>query len=117
MNTREVGKLGENIAKSFLKKEGYKIIEENFWCRYGEIDIIAKEEEYIVFIEVKLTTNNSFINPQEKVDYTKRKHLIKVARYYLSKHQKEFNFRFDVVAICNYKHNREVNLIRNAFFI
>lgn len=116
MDTRSIGRIGEKLARDYLDKKGYQILEENFWCRYGEIDLIAKEEEYLVFVEVKLNTNNSYLAPQEKVDYRKQKKLKKVARYYLSQYQVDSDFRFDVVAISGYRNNREIKLFKNAFY-
>jgi len=116
LDTRSLGRMGEELAKLFLEKEGYQIIEENFWCRYGEIDLIAKEEEYLVFVEVKLSNNKSYMSPQEKVDYRKQKKLEQVARYYLSNKQVESDFRFDVVAISGDKRDREIELFKNAFY-
>ncbi|OCL27410.1 YraN family protein [Orenia metallireducens] len=116
LNTRTLGKVGEELAKLFLEKEGYRILEENFWCRYGEIDLIAKEADYVVFIEVKLSNNKSYLTPQEKVDYRKQRQLEKVARYYFSLQQVDSDFRFDVVAISGDKKNREIELFKNAFY-
>ncbi|PRX26649.1 putative endonuclease [Orenia metallireducens] len=116
MDTRSLGRMGEELAKLFLEKEGYQIIEENFWCRYGEIDLIALQKDYLVFIEVKLSSNKSYMNPQEKVDYRKQKKLEQVARYYLSNKQVESDFRFDVVAISGDKRDREIELFKNAFY-
>ncbi|MCK8827122.1 YraN family protein [Natroniella acetigena] len=115
MNKREQGARGEKIAKKFLRKKGYQILEENFWTRYGEIDLIGQDGDYLVFIEVKLSTSRSFASPLEKVDYKKRQHLIRVARYYLSLQQQEIDFRFDVVAILSYQQQNKIKLIKNAF--
>ncbi|TDX51955.1 YraN family protein [Orenia marismortui] len=116
MNTRRIGRRGEKLARDFLVKKGYKIVEENFWCRYGEIDLIAKKEAYLVFIEVKLSNIASYFTPQEKVDYKKQLKLKKVASYYLSLHQIDSDFRFDVVAISAYRGKEEIELFKNAFY-
>jgi len=113
MDSRRKGKLGERLAKDFLIRRGYLILEENFWCRYGEIDLIAKDSTYLVFIEVKLVKNRAFVDAKEQVNYSKREHLKRVARYYLSYHQLDGDFRFDVVAISN----GEIELIQNAFLV
>ncbi|WP_408954568.1 YraN family protein [Natroniella sp. ANB-PHB2] len=115
MDKREKGEWGEKIAQEFLIKKGYQILEENFWTRYGEIDLIGQDGEYLVFIEVKLSTSSSFASPLEKIDYKKRQHLIRVARYYLSLKQQEVDFRFDVVAILSYQQQNKIKLIKNAF--
>ncbi len=103
----EIGKLGENIATKYLKEHGYKIIERNFRCRQGEIDIISLYNNEIVFIEVKTRTNLKYGKPIDAVNKEKQKHLIKAVQYYIySKHlEKEF-IRIDVIEIyvCNYKY-------------
>lgn len=97
---REIGKYGEMIATRYLQKQNYKIIEKNFYCKQGEIDIISKKDEYIVFIEVKTRTNYAFGSPSEAVDNLKQKHIYKSARYYLYKtKQLEAFVRFDVIEV------------------
>ena len=83
-----VGKKGEEIANDFLIKEGYTIVERNFECKAGEIDIIAfdNKKEEIVFIEVKTRTNIKYGNPADAVDYRKQKHIYKSARFFLYIH-------------------------------
>ena len=102
----EIGKLGENLAVKYLEKQEYKILERNFKCKQGEIDIIAMDKDEIVFIEVKTRTNKKFGVPIEAVDRTKQKHLAKAAKYYIYKRHLENEFiRIDVmeVYICNNK--------------
>ena len=94
------GKSGEHTACRFLKKEGYKIIEKNFRCRYGEIDIIASEKKVLCFIEVKSRKNSNFAVPEEYVDIRKQKKLIKTSLIYISKlKDTESDKRFDVVSV------------------
>ena len=81
------GKLGEDLATKYLEKIGYKIVARNFRCRQGEIDIIARSTEELVFVEVKTRTNLSYGSPAEAVDFTKQKHMEKVAKYYLYKNR------------------------------
>ena len=66
MKRKELGNLGEKIALNYLQKENYRILERNFYCRQGEIDIIAQKQKEIVFVEVKTRTNNSFGNKTSK---------------------------------------------------
>ena len=102
----EIGKLGENLAVKYLEKQEYKILERNFKCKQGEIDIIAIDKDEIVFIEVKTRTNKKFGVPIEAVDRTKQKHLVKAAKYYIYKRHLENDFiRIDVIEvyICNNK--------------
>ncbi len=100
----EVGREGENYATEYLQKQGYKIIQRNFECRQGEIDIIAKDKNEYVFIEVKTRQNFNYGMPSEAVTQVKQNHILKVAQYYLYIHKLENAFtRFDVIEV--YKTN------------
>ena len=89
INKKELGKIGEEISSNYLKKCGYKIIERNYRCRSGEIDIIAKDKEELVFIEVKTRSNLCFGKPREAVDTYKQNHIYKTVQYYLYKNNLE----------------------------
>ncbi len=113
---REKGIEGEDEACRFLKKKGYRIIDRNFRTRFGEIDIIAKEREFTVFVEVKLRNSSFYGLPEESVDFRKQKKIIKSAEFYLQKNGlSDTDCRFDVVSICGMENNRKIKLIRNAF--
>lgn len=114
---KEVGKRGEKLALSFLKKRGYRILDRNFRCKIGEIDIVAEEGGQIVFVEVKTRRNFSFGLPEETLNYFKRKRLTRLALFYLSNHHLQKKpCRFDVVAILFKKEKpRNIHLIKNAF--
>ena len=95
-----LGFRGEDLAVNFLKKEKYKIIERNFLTRYGEIDIIARKANIIVFVEVKTRSSPEFAQPWEAVGFRKRKNLKAAAKIYLQQHPTpECEFRFDVISI------------------
>lgn len=101
---KDLGNFGEQIAISFLEEKGYKILHKNFYCRQGEIDIIAKEENKndgeIVFIEVKTRTNNIFGKPSEAVNGIKINHICNSAKYFLFKfHLIDAFVRFDVIEV------------------
>lgn len=97
---QDLGKFGEELACRYLKEKGYKIIEQNYHARSGEIDIIAKFNDILVFIEVKTRTNLTFGQPEEAINYYKQQKLIKTAEYYLLKHHSlDQNYRIDFVAI------------------
>lgn len=102
INKREFGNIGENIACKYLEEQNYKIIERNFSCRQGEIDIIAKDlakKEY-VFIEVKTRSNLYYGKPADAVTDFKQKHILKSTKYYLHIHKLDNAFvRFDVIEI------------------
>lgn len=112
-NNRSLGTIKEDVAAKYLEENGMTILEKNFRCRYGEIDIIAKDGSYLVFTEVKYRTNASSGYPQEAVTKKKQKTIAFVANYYImQKHLgMDIPIRFDVVAILG----EEITHIKNAF--
>ncbi len=112
-----LGEKGEKIAEKFLKKNGFKIIEKNYKNKYGEIDIIAMDGDYLVFVEVKTKSCADFSEPETWVDFKKQNQLIKLANFYLSeKDITDVNCRFDVIGITLGKDNKEkIVHIENAF--
>ena len=116
MEKKELGKKGEEVALRFLKKRGYRLIEKNYVCKMGEMDIIAKEKDTLVFIEVKTRTSTEFGPPQLAVHSSKQRQLSKVALNYLKEKQLEdVKARFDVVAILLRPKGEEIELIKDAF--
>jgi len=122
MNKRGFGKIGEDIAADYLLKNGLIILDRNFRSgRFGEIDIIAAENEYICFIEVKTRTSILFGTPIEAVGYEKRKKIKALAWIYLKyKNLGEKNMRFDIVEVTGKRKDEEfipehINLVRSAF--
>lgn len=100
VDKRQLGKEGEQVAAQFLKSKKLSIREINFRCSAGEIDIIAEDEEVIVFVEVKTRSGESYGLPEEAVNYYKQKKLIQLAKYYLQKEQlHNKRCRFDVISI------------------
>ena len=113
MNT--LGKEGERIAKEFLKKKGYSILQENYRTPFGEIDIIAREKDVLVFVEVKTRADFTFGSPFEAVNHRKKEKIKKVALSYMKRLKKECPARFDVLSI-NVEDGREkIEHIRDAF--
>ena len=95
-----IGQRGEDEATKYLEQKGYKIIERNFLCRQGEIDIIALDKNYIVFIEIKARTSTEYGLPSESVTERKKKHMLKAIGYYLYKRNLENeNIRIDVIEV------------------
>ena len=110
------GKEGEKIAAAYLKKNGYRIIEINFRCSIGEIDIVAKEKDDLVFIEVKTRKSIELGYPEQAVGIRKQKKMSQLALWYLQKRKiANTNARFDVVAVTLIPEKNEVRLIKNAF--
>jgi len=116
MEKKELGKKGEEKAVRFLKKKGYRIIEKNYVCKMGEMDIIAKDKDTLTFIEVKTRTSAEFGPPQLAVNSSKQRQLSKVALNYLKEKQLEdVKARFDVVAILLEQEKEKIELIKDAF--
>ena len=116
MDKKELGNKGENFAAEYYKKLGFDIVKQNYTCLGGEIDIIAENEEYILFIEVKTRSDNSFYQPSEAVDYQKQKRLTVAAVKYLAETGSEKRSQFDIFEV--YAHNNrifKVRRIENAF--
>ncbi|MBL7159410.1 YraN family protein [Candidatus Microgenomates bacterium] len=111
------GQEGEKIAASYLKSQGYQIIEKNFKKRYGEIDLIALEKNILVFIEVKTRWSKKFGPPEEAVTPRKLRSVIKTAQYYKMIHPElPEAMRIDVVAVDFTAQGREerIRLIKNV---
>ncbi|HCC07556.1 MAG TPA: YraN family protein [Clostridiales bacterium] len=117
MNKRKIGGIGEDVAVKFLESKGYNIVERNFDCTVGEIDIIARKDGYLVFIEVKYRKNLSYGYPVEAVTYSKQKNIRRVATWYIKYKNLIFekNFRFDVVGMLGELEHPTISLIENAF--
>lgn len=106
------GNLGEKIAIYYLLDNGYEILGKNFYCRQGEIDIIARKNE-VVFIEVKTRSNLNYGNPSDSVNLSKIRHMYKSARYYLYKYNLEDMFiRFDVIEVYIFGKSIKINHIK-----
>ncbi|MCX8116706.1 MAG: YraN family protein [Desulfobacterota bacterium] len=116
MEKKALGAKGEEIALRFLKKRGYRILERNYVCKMGEIDLIAKEKDTLAFVEVKTRRSSRFGPPEEAVDRRKQEQLSRAALFYLKERGLEQEkARFDVVAVQWGPEGPQVELIRNAF--
>ena len=113
MNRRQTGTVYEEMAARWLSEQGYEILERNFYCRQGEIDLIARDGRYLVFVEVKYRENNRGGHPLEAVDAGKRRRICRTADYYCLRHGygEDTPCRFDVVGITG----EELIHIPNAF--
>lgn len=104
INKRYIGAQFEMMATAYLQTHHYTIIEKNFRCQYGEIDIIASKDEYIIFIEVKYRKNTTYGYPREAVTFAKQKRIYRLAAYYmLKRYGKEVKCRFDVIEILDHQ--------------
>ena len=95
-----LGRWGEDQAVKYLRKKRFKIVERNFTCRMGEIDIIARDKDFLVFVEVKTKFGNRHLPPRYSVNKRKQRQIIRVAGYYLKRLDKpDVRCRFDVIEI------------------
>jgi putative endonuclease len=115
MKTQIRGAAAEALARHFLEQSGLVCIECNFLCRMGEIDLIMRDGEQLVFVEVRYRKNSLFGTPQASVDNNKQRKLIRTAAFYLQQHGINSSCRFDVVAISG--DQQEPVWIPNAFGI
>ena len=111
-----LGREGEGIAERYLKKQGFKLLERNYRCPVGELDLVAIDHKVLVFVEVKTRTNDGSGSPLEAVDRRKQRQIIKTALYFLSqKRLHDRDARFDVIGISMERGEPVVEHIRNAF--
>ncbi|MEA4895667.1 MAG: YraN family protein [Oscillospiraceae bacterium] len=119
MDKKLVGRFGEQAAAEYLKKKQYKIIGLNYYCRFGEIDVIAENKKYIVFAEVKLRKSDSFAEAKEFVTRSKQEKIIKTASIWLQTNETKLQPRFDVIEIYapdgTASNTVRINHIENAF--
>lgn len=117
-STQNIGEMGEEYAVKFLNKKKYKILERNYRKRYGEIDIIAENKNYIVFVEVKTRHTDSMTSASDAVNRQKQLKIIKTASLYLAENETEKFCRFDVCEVYVNSDNLklvDINYIEAAF--
>lgn len=112
------GHLGELLAAERLRREGYVILERNYRCSLGEIDLVAREENVLVFVEVRTRSSEGFGSPLESVDFAKQRKLRDVARHYLRERRPYYqDVRFDVVGIVLKEgEEAQVEIVPHAFY-
>jgi putative endonuclease len=117
MNQRQAfGKAGEDLAVRYLRKKGYKVLERNYTCPLGEIDIVARDKKTIVFVEVKTRRSISYGNARFAITPHKQRKISMTALYYLKCNRRmDRDARFDVVTVYYTRDMQEIDLIKNAF--
>ena len=114
----KLGKRGEALAEEYLKRKGFQILKRNYRYGHKEIDLIAKDGNTIVFVEVKAGRSKSFGAPHQWVNLKKQKNLIEVANHFIQKENTtDCDFRFDVLAISYQKGEEIIDHIKNAFMV
>lgn len=111
MNKRKLGTFYENAACEYLRDRGILILEQNYRCKMGEIDIIGKENDCIIFFEVKYRKTEEYGQTLAIVDYKKQKRICRCAAYYCMQHPHVHMIRYDVIGITDTK----IEWIKNAF--
>jgi putative endonuclease len=115
---RKLGDSGEDVAVSYLKARGYVILERNFRALRGEIDIIARDQDTLVFIEVKTASSRKFGSPETWVGRRKQLQIGKIAGLYLAREKKfDVNCRFDVISILITARNHHIQHFKDAFWL
>jgi putative endonuclease len=118
LNSRQrLGQTGEQSVAKYLKKNGYTILVQNYRCKLGEIDIIARDGSVLVFIEVKTRSGTGYGSPAAAVNIRKQRQISRAAQCYLAEHGLfESPARFDVVSVLSdNNHNHSIDHINNAF--
>ena len=110
-----LGLIGEKLVKRYLIRRFYKILKCNYNSKYGEIDIIAKRGKYLVFVEVKTRSKNSYGSPAEYVTKQKQQKIIKTAYSFVFKYPYNLYYRFDVAEVYENSGKFNINYIKNAF--
>ncbi len=114
---KELGIKGEKFAVRYLKKNKYRIILRNFSCHFGEIDIIARKDNYIVFVEVKTRKEDSMLLPRFAVDNKKQKKIINTSEFFLRKYKTDLIQRYDIAEVfVNDKNKFSIEYLENAFY-
>lgn len=116
MNKAATGKSGELYVARYLREKGFIILSANYRCRLGEIDIIAQDNQYICFVEVKTRNENFKFAPADAVDFSKRKKIIAAAMLYTAQNESALQPRFDIAEVI-IKSGKvgKINYIKNAF--
>ena len=113
----DLGAMGEQFALEYLLEKNYQILETNWVCGHKEVDIIAKDGDTIVFVEVKTRHSKCLIDPEITVDSYKQRHLIWAANSYVNRYQYDNDVRFDIIAIIvNPNNEKKIEHIEDAFY-
>ena len=110
-----IGSEGESAAARYLKRQGYTVVGQNYSCRYGEIDLIARKGPYIVFVEVKTRKDESFAAAREFVTPAKQERVRKTAMLWLQQNDVDLQPRFDVIEIVGQGRRQTIRHMENAF--
>ena len=113
---KDIGNKGEQTAKEYLEKEGYQILDTNWYHHHRELDIIAKDGKELVIVEVKTRSTNAFGEPFDAVNALKKKRMIRAAEGYIRRYKFEGETRFDIISIVFEKEKYQLEHIKDAFY-
>ena len=111
----EFGKMGEQMAATYLTDKGYIILEHNYRRGHLEIDLIALDGDELVVVEVKSRAYDTILQPEEAVDHKKRLNIIRLANEYVKTHRRKENVRFDVISIVSNANGTEIKHLKNSY--
>jgi len=113
----DFGAWGEQLAEDYLRRKGYEIVERDWRCGHRDIDIIALDDEELVFVEVKTRRNTIFADPEDAVDWKKRRNLLYAANAFVKMKRLKCDFRFDLITIvgsdsdtADIEHTKDINI-------
>jgi putative endonuclease len=112
----ELGKQGEEIATAYLLKQGYIILDLNWRAGRNEIDLIARDKDFLVIIEVKSRRSDTFMEPEEAVTREKQQAIIRAANAYIYRKNINLETRFDIISIIMNKNETRINHLKDAFY-
>ena len=111
----QLGLEAEDLALGYLQQQGLSLIERNYRSRYGEIDLIMRDQQHIVFVEVRFRSSQRYGGAISSVDIHKQRKLIKCAQQYIANTPSRLGFRFDVLAISPSSQQHDIQWLTNAF--
>jgi len=111
----QLGQEAEDLALCYLQQQGLTLIERNYRSRYGEIDLIMRDQQHIVFVEVRFRSSQRYGGALSSVDIHKQRKLIKCAQQYIANTSSRLGFRFDVLAISPSSQQHDIQWLTNAF--
>ncbi|NOZ54654.1 MAG: YraN family protein [Gammaproteobacteria bacterium] len=117
LTTRQIGDANETLARHYLEAKGFTLVEKNFNCKFGEIDLVMIDHDYLVFVEVRYRTSMNFGSGAETVNQAKQSKLITSALCFLQRHKKfaQWNCRFDILSITRKNQQPAIEWIPDAF--
>ncbi|MBR1991756.1 MAG: YraN family protein [Bacteroidales bacterium] len=112
---QETGQAGENLAQTYLLKQGYRILETNWRFGHLEVDIIALDNQTIVFVEVKTRGSSAFGQPSLAVNLQKQRNIIRAANSYVTRHNYPYEVRFDIISIVKNNEGNTLEHLKDAY--